>query len=170
VHRSCKKPLLHGASCFSALGVPALFTEIVILFLKEKSHFDHLSDLVVRRQRRDGIGELVVDLIGSSKFVMVIAKHINRHFCTPRHTSKVSYCRCKKLLRRALKQYDLSTSRAREKVLHRRVVPTDWVIDALPHRHTTELVCLVVLQLLKVTPICRDQPIFSASPHSTSDS
>jgi hypothetical protein len=37
-------------------------TEIVIFILKEKSHFDHLSDLVVR----DAIGELVVDPTGCS--------------------------------------------------------------------------------------------------------
>jgi hypothetical protein len=153
--------------------VPALPTEIVIFILKEKNHFDHFFDLVVRRRRRDWIGELVVDLTGCSKFDMAIAKHINSHFCTPRHIPEVSYCRCKKLRRRALKQYDLSTSRSlghAEKVLHRRVVPTDWSIDALPYRHITELVWPVLFHLLKITTICRDQPIFYGSPHSTSDS
>jgi len=48
--------------------------EIFIFILKEKSHFDHLSDLGVRRQRRDGIGELVVDPTGCSEFVKAIAK------------------------------------------------------------------------------------------------
>ena len=65
--------------------VPALFMEIVIFILEEKSHFGHLSDLVVRRQKRDGIGELVLDPTGCSEFAKAmrnISTAIPARLCT----------------------------------------------------------------------------------------